>query len=93
MNKKIIIFTILGLLILILMSIDSIKNSVVSFLLAGVIPGTKTIVPSWAMIALWCVVTATLATSYIETIIGPLRSHTTTDKIQSRMPRRRYSQL
>ncbi len=91
-----IFLTIAGLVLFTLLNISSIANSVVGFLLAGVVPGTTIVIPFWAMVVLWCLAITAVTTRYIETMVRSLRLRKTLDNAtttQSRMPRRRYGSI
>jgi hypothetical protein len=44
-------------------------NVIMTFLLAGIVPGTHIIAPYWLMMAIYCVLISLIATPYLERII------------------------
>lgn len=93
MRKKLIVTTAIILSALTVLSIDGIANALLGFALAGVVPGTTMVIPFWAMVALWCLVITVIATAYLETTLGFMRSHKQYTERRARMPRRRYSSI
>ena len=67
--------------------------AVLNFLLAGVIPGTSTALPSWVMLVLYCLIITVIATLYIESVIVDIRERRAAAGARRTLPRRRYSQI
>lgn len=67
--------------------------TMLNFLLAGVIPGTSTALPSWVMLTLYCLIITVIATLYIESVIVDIRERRATNQARHTLPRRRYSQI
>lgn len=44
-------------------------DSILTFLLAGIIPGTRIIIPYWFMMAVYCGLIAAIITPYIERLL------------------------
>lgn len=90
--KKAIGITLLLFAAALIITQPAILDSVLLFLVTGRIVGTSIAIPFWAMIAIYCILIAVIATRTIESLFS---YHTIepTAKTTPRMPRRRYSNL
>ncbi len=68
-------------------------NSIMTFLLAGIIPGTHIVAPYWFMMAVYCTLISVIATPYLERIIKLRYDLRRSAKKTSQLPRRRYSRI
>jgi len=68
-------------------------SSLVNLLIAGVIPGTSLILPSWTMIAIYCLAITAIVTLYLEGTFGKVRIHRTAKQHKRQLPRRRFTSI
>lgn len=80
-------------LIAILLITQGDSAPLVSFLIAGVVPGTAIILPSWAMIIAYCLIITAIITLYVEGTLVTMRADRATKKRRQQLPRHRFSQI
>lgn len=90
--KKVIITSII-LACLIVATRDTILNSLLLFLFAGVVPGLNITLPFWLMLAFYCLLITGIVTLYVEGVFDFLKSKKDDKSLKSRLPRRRYSSI
>ena len=88
--KNRVIISIAGSLLLIAITNGKVLNSLLSFLLVGVVPGTSYSVPYWLMMALYCVGITILITYAVEKIYS-VRHNIKKSHAKPRPARRTYS--
>ncbi len=92
MQKKVVIgFS--SIIIAATLLFSDILNSILTFLLAGIIPGTHIVAPYWFMMAVYCALISLIATPYLERILKLHYDRRHPAKKTSRLPRRRYSHI
>ena len=91
--KKAIVTTIVSLIAALLVTQDHISASVVSFLVAGAIPGTSMSVPFWAMLSFYCLAITIIVTVFVETTFIAHRANYHETTPARRLPKRRYTTL
>ncbi|HSW90476.1 MAG TPA: hypothetical protein VLF64_00595 [Candidatus Saccharimonadales bacterium] len=68
-------------------------SSLINLLVAGVVPGTLIVLPSWAMIAVYCLAIATIITLYLEGTLGKARVDRSAKQHRRQLPRRRFTSI
>jgi uncharacterized membrane protein YbhN (UPF0104 family) len=91
MQRKHFTLIAVGLAVAVLLFTEAL-NALLLFLVAGVIPGTRLIVPYWVMMAAYCVLIAAIATPYLEKILKRMHQPAVSRK-KTRLPNRRYGHI
>ena len=69
------------------------SSALISLLIAGVIPGTSIIIPSWAMVVIYCLIITAIITLYLEDTLGTIRTNRAILKRKRQLPRHRFSEI
>ena len=92
MRKKVIASIALGAFTFVALS-SAAKNILLSFFLAGVIPGTHVIIPFWFMMAVYCASISLIVASYLEIGLRHIHRQARTPVPKTRPTHRRYTAL
>lgn len=68
-------------------------SSLLNLLIAGVIPGTSLVLPSWTMMIVYCLAITTIITLYLEGALGKARVNHTAKQHKRQLPRRRFTSI
>lgn len=88
--KKGLIATAISLFLTMTIVHSEVSIALLNFLLAGVVPGTKIILPFWAMLAIYCLMITTIVTIYVESMIAVAKQRKSAKATRQTLPRRRY---
>jgi protein-S-isoprenylcysteine O-methyltransferase Ste14 len=68
-------------------------SSLTNLLIAGVIPGTSLVLPSWTMMTIYCLSITAIVTLYLEGTIGKARVTRNAKQRKQQLPRRRFTSI
>ena len=68
-------------------------SSLVTLLIAGVIPGTSLVLPSWTMMIIYCLSITAIVTLYLEGALGKARASRSAKQRRQQLPRRRFTSI
>lgn len=92
MHKKMIIACLVAIDIIALTN-GSVMNAILSFVLAGNVPGTNITVPYWLMMSTYSALVAMIITVYVERGFAKRRLTKRALTTRTHIPRRRYSHI
>ena len=69
------------------------SSAFVSLLIARVVPGTAIVIPSWAMVVVYCLIITAIITLYLEGTLATIRTNRATTKRKRQLPRHRFGQI
>lgn len=64
-----------------------------NLLIAGVVPGTSFVLPSWVMIVFYCFAITAVITMYIEGVFSNSKENKLIKKRKNQLPHRRYNEI
>ena len=68
-------------------------SSLTNLLIAGVIPGTSLVLPSWTMMTIYCLSITAIVTLYLEGTLGKARTARSAKQRKQQLPRRRFTSI
>lgn len=68
-------------------------SSLINLLIAGVIPGTSLVLPSWTMMIVYCLAITAIITLYLEGTLGKVRANRNAKQHKRQLPRRRFTSI
>jgi protein-S-isoprenylcysteine O-methyltransferase Ste14 len=68
-------------------------SSLISLLIAGVVPGTSFVLPSWMMMTVYCLAITAIITLYLEGALGKGRAQRSSKHHKRQLPRRRFTNI
>lgn len=92
--RKVVVFTLLGLVVFAILTESGVFEALALFLLAGVVPGTNISIPSGVMMLVLIGIAWLVFIRFIVTdIIAKLRHLRRDTQRKKRLPKRRFSQI
>ena len=68
-------------------------SSLINLLIAGVIPGTSLVLPSWTMMIVYCLAITVILTLYLEGTLDKARADRNARQHKRQLPRRRFTSI
>ena len=91
--KKYILPPIISFVAIIVIVQDGYAAPVTNLLIAGVIPGTSYVLPSFVMIALYCICITVIITIYVDSMFSSIKEYRLTKKRSHKLPHRRFGEI
>lgn len=91
--KKDLLPPVISLAAVIIIVHDGYMVSITNLFIAGVIPGTSLVLPSWIMIAFYCFAITAIITMYVEGVFTGVKENRLTKRRKSQLPHKRYSEI
>ena len=91
--KKNLLPPIISFVAIIIIVQDGYAAPITNFLIAGVVPGTSFILPSFVMMALYCLCIVLIVTMYVEGMFTRIKENKLTKTRKHKLPRRRFGEI
>lgn len=72
---------------------DGYATPITNLLIAGVVPGTSFVLPSWLMVVLYCLIITAIITFYVEGVFTGVKENKLTKRRKQQLPHRRFSEI
>lgn len=91
--KKDFIPPLVSLVAVLVITQSKFTSSLINLLIAGVIPGTSLVLPSWTMMVVYCLAITAIITLYLEGTLGKARAQRNAKERKRQLPRRRFTSI